>query len=126
MGNDRPSSKRKHESKERLTYYDALVMLKRMYPEMSMLEIQRTTLADFEVLIEAYSRRDIHNRFLASYTAFQVVKAQSTNKKGEYIYKTFNKLFDYEEELKIFKEEKTSTKDISIMKRLAEINKGVK
>lgn len=96
---------------------------------MTILEAKRTTLADYEVIAEAYRLKGLDDRFLASFTAFQNAKAQSSDKNGRPIYNTFKKLFDYEKELELLKNpnvtKKTKKEDIDIFKRLEKLNEEV-
>lgn len=71
-----------------------------MYPQMSMLDIKRMTLADFEVLQEAYALRQVDERFLASYEAWQSAQVQASDKKGKAVVRKFRQLFDYQKEIK--------------------------
>lgn len=132
MGSNRQECQEEGEgNQERITYFDALVTLIKMYPAMTMLEAKRTTLADYEVLVDAYQQRQVNERFIASYTAFQIAKAQSTDAKGKMIYNSFNKLFDYEKELNQLKEteikksKKANKVNKNLIQRLTEINKEV-
>lgn len=71
-----------------------------MYPAMTMEEIQRTTLADLEVMRRAYEMRRVDDLFLASFTAWQGAAARGTDRKGKPIYKSFKDFFNYEKEMK--------------------------
>lgn len=92
-----------------------------------MLECKRTTLADFYILKEAWTRRNLDKRFLASYTAWQTAIAQSTDKNGKPVVKKFEDLFSYEKELKALEAEETKIKvseeDKNVFKMLTEINR---
>lgn len=70
-----------------------------MYPQMSMLEVKRMTLADFEVLQEAYALSQVDKRFLASYEAWQSAQVQASDKKGKAVVRKFKQLFDYQKEI---------------------------
>lgn len=93
-----------------------------MYPNMSMLEIKRTTLADYEVLNRAWRLNQINSQFLESYNAWQSALAKSTDKKGKPVYKNFTDLFNYEKAVKEIDDKKIPNKDIDIYMRLKEIN----
>lgn len=94
-----------------------------MYPHMSMLEIKRATLADYEVLNKAWRLNQVNNQFLESYNAWQSTLAKSTDKKGKPVYKSFTDLFDYEKAVKAIEDKKVKDNDIDIYMRLKEINR---
>lgn len=70
-----------------------------MYPAMSMLEVRRTTIADFEVMKQAYALSQVDRILMATIQAWQSGQVQATDKKGRPIYRKMKQLFDYEREL---------------------------
>lgn len=62
---------------------------------MSVLEAKRTTLSDFYLLVKSYQYRQLDLEYLASFTAWQMVRAQAVDAKGKPVIKRFDKLFDY-------------------------------
>lgn len=90
---------------------------------MSVLEAKRTTLADFEVMQEAYMLRNIDEQFMTYLQAWTNAQVQATDKKGKPVYKKFKDFFDYDKILKELKEENNNKMEISVYQRLAEINK---
>lgn len=97
-----------------------------MYPQMSIEEIKATTLADFEVMLKAYSFNQVDKRYIASLIAWQSALARTNDKKGKPVYKKFKDLFDYEKELKQIedKKEKISKSDIDFYSKIKEMNGG--
>lgn len=70
-----------------------------MYPAMSMLEVRRTTIADFEVMKQAYALSQVDRILMATIQAWQSGQVQATDKKGKPIYRKMKQLFDYEREV---------------------------
>lgn len=70
-----------------------------MYPAMSILEIQRTTLADFEVLRQAHALAQVDAILLATVQAWQIGQVQATDKKGKPVYRKMQQLFDYDKQI---------------------------
>nr|DAT01055.1 MAG TPA: hypothetical protein [Caudoviricetes sp.] len=97
-----------------------------MYPQMTIEEIKATTLADFEVMLKAYSFNQVDKRYIASLIAWQSALARTNDKKGKPVYKKFKDLFDYEKELKQIedKKEKISKSDIDFYSKIKEMNGG--
>lgn len=97
-----------------------------MYPQMTIEEIKATTLADFEVMLKAYSFNQVDKRYIASLIAWQSALAKSNDKKGKPVYKKFKDLFDYEKELKQIEDRKIeiSEKDINFYDKISEMNGG--
>ncbi|WP_138158778.1 hypothetical protein [Peptoniphilus catoniae] len=93
---------------------------------MSIDEIKATTLADFEVMLKAYSLNQIDKRYIASFIAWQSALARSNDKKGKPVYRKFKDLFDYEKELKQVEDKKIeiSEKEINIYNKISEMNGG--
>lgn len=71
-----------------------------MYPEMSILEIKRTTLADFEVMQRAKALEQVDEMYKASIQAWQNAVVQATDSKGKPKFRRFKQFFDYEKEIK--------------------------
>lgn len=93
---------------------------------MTIEEIKATTLADFEVMLKAYSFNQVDKRYIASLIAWQSALARTNDKKGKPVYKKFKDLFDYEKELKQIedKKEKISKSDIDFYSKIKEMNGG--
>lgn len=93
---------------------------------MTIEEIKATTLADFEVMLKAYSFNQVDKRYIASLIAWQSALAKSNDKKGKPVYRKFKDLFDYEKELKQIedKKEKISKSDIDFYSKIKEVNGG--
>lgn len=91
-----------------------------MYPSMSILEIEKTTLAEYEVLLEAYNQRFIDDLFLKSYGAWQNNLLKSVDKNSKPVYRKFTDLFNYDD----FKKQKKEIKkaDDKLLKMLEKIN----
>lgn len=95
---------------------------------MSIEDIQRTTLADLEVMRKAYEMRKIDDLFLESFNAWQSAVAQGTDKKGKPIHKDFKSFFNYEKEMqKLTKPKNRKTKNIDSkgLKLVANANREV-
>ena len=97
-----------------------------MYPEMSMLDIKRTTIADYEVMVESYKLAKIDREFDIHLLAWQSVQAGTTNDKGKPNYKTFDKFYDYEKRIKEIKNDEAKVNDEtkSFFNMLKKINQG--
>ena len=98
-----------------------LILLKRYEPSMTILEAKRTTLADFVVIQQAWNMRQVDERFMASYVAWQTRIAQGFDKKNR-----FKDLFDYDKELKSlneYKQAKTDKKHTQIFDKIRKLNK---
>lgn len=70
----------------------------RIKPDFSVLEAQRTTLADFEVMRMAYQYRQLDQEYMASFIAWQIARILETDKKGKPKIKRFEKLYDLKKE----------------------------
>lgn len=90
-----------------------------------MLECRRTSLYDFYIMERAWELRNLDDRFLASYSAWQLATAQASDKKGRPLCKRFKDLFDYEKERKAIVGVKLSPALLhkkSILERVKSIN----
>lgn len=100
----------------------------RYYPNMTVLEAQRVTLAEFEVMSEAHMLRKIDEQFVIYSQAWAIVQAQATDKHGKPVYKNFNKFFDYEKMLKQAKGDEINLQNkntnINFYKELSRLNKA--
>lgn len=77
-----------------------LVEVKKMCPNMSILEIENTTLAELEVIRKAYELQRLDNEYFATLMAWQNAIVKSTSKNGKPKYQKFNQIFDYEKKYK--------------------------
>lgn len=77
---------------------------------MAILEIKRTTLADFEVMQKAKELQQIDEMYKASLQAWQNAVVRATDKKGSSKYKRFKQFFDYEKEIKKVKDGNSPSK----------------
>ena len=95
---------------------------------MTVLEAQRVTLAEFEVMSEAHMLRRIDEQFDIHSQAWAIAQAQATDKQGKPVYKKFNKFFNYEEMLKKAKGDEITLQnkktDINFYKELSRLNKA--
>lgn len=100
----------------------------RYYPQTTVLEAQRTTLADFEIMVDAYVLRNLDKKQELYMQAWAMAQVESTTKKGERIYKNFKDFFDYEKELDhikgFYENKKENKKEINIYKKIAKMNGG--
>ena len=96
-----------------------------MFPEMPILEIKRTTIADYEVMVEAYQLAQIDREFEIHMLAWQSVQAGASDKKGKPIYSSFKKFFNYEKRIKeVRSDEEIDGNTSSFFNRLKKINQG--
>lgn len=84
--------------------------------------MERTTLADVEVLLSAVQYRKADEELQAALTAWYTVQAGATDKKGRPIYQKFSQLFNYEKRLKEI-ENGTKAKDPKEERLVKEQNK---
>ncbi|MDL2310485.1 hypothetical protein LJC13_00735 [Peptostreptococcaceae bacterium OttesenSCG-928-C18] len=94
---------------------------------MTVLEAQRVTLAEFEVMTEAHMLRRVDKQFDIHLQAWTNAQAQATDKKGRAYFKTFDKFFDYEKMLKKVKGEElleTNKINTDFYKKLSELNRN--
>ena len=122
----RKNGKRSEQKGQSLSYYDILVSVKKMYPDMSILDIQRTTIADYEVLIEAYQLRKLDEELSIHLLAWQTVQEGASNKQGKPVYSKFSKFFDYEKRQKEIKGdiEDISEEEMSIFEKIKIMNES--
>lgn len=69
---------------------------------MSILEAKRTTLAEYEILMQAKSLANVDERFKSAYSAWMNTQAQATKQRGKKAvpyYEKFEKFFNYEREI---------------------------
>lgn len=95
---------------------------------MSIIEIKRTSLADYEVLKMAYSLRSLDKHYFESFNAWQGAILNGRDKNSRPIIKSFKELFDYsklENNIKGKVKELNKDIDIDFIKRIKEFNKGV-
>lgn len=71
-----------------------------MFPDMGLEEIGNLSQEEVDICKDAYNRLMVDRMFIASYQAFQSVRANATNRKGELVNTKFNDLFDYDAEIK--------------------------
>jgi len=96
---------------------------------MSIDEIKDMTQEEIEIARKAFELNMLNQRFIATYNAFQTVRANATDKKGRLINKNFTDLIDYEKEYdNIIKDKKEvdhelENKKKNIRKLLAKANK---
>lgn len=97
-----------------------------MYPEMSLLDIKRTTIADYEVMTESYRLAKADREFDIHLLAWQSVQAGALDKKGKPVYTSFKKFFDYEKRIKEVRsdEVKADDKTKSLFNMVRNINQG--
>lgn len=95
---------------------------------MTVLEAQRVTLAEFEVMSEAHMLRRIDNQFDIHSLAWATAQAQATDKRGKPLYKKFNNFFNYEEMLEEAKGDEINLRnkktDTNLYKQLSRLNKA--
>lgn len=109
-----------------------LTTLIRYYPNMTVLEARRTTIADFEVLIKAKKLANIDKKFELSMQAWLNQQVQATKKNGKnYVpyYKTFKDFFDYagtlEKAMMTEEEKDKKEKEVTSRKELLEMAKMI-
>ena len=93
---------------------------------MSILEVKNTTIADYEVLTEAYQLRKLDEELNIHLLAWQTVQAGASDKRGKPVYSKFSKFFDYEQRQKEIKGdiEDISEEEMSIFERVKIMNEG--
>ena len=93
---------------------------------MSMLDIKRTTIADYEVMVKAYKLHSIDEEHRLHILAWQIVQAGASDKKGKPIYSNFKKFYDYEKRIKEVESDdvKADVKTVSLFNMVKNINKG--
>lgn len=93
---------------------------------MSILEVKNTTIADYEVLTEAYQLRKLDEELSIHLLAWQTVQAGASDKRGKPVYSKFSKFFDYEKRYKetIGDIEDISEEEMSIFERVKIMNEG--
>ena len=91
-----------------------------------MLEIKRTTLADYEVLTQAYQLHRIDEEFKLHLLAWQTVQAGASDKSGKPVYRKFSKFYDYENKINEILDDipKVSEEEMSFFNRLKHINES--
>lgn len=75
-----------------------------MYPNMTIKDMENTTMADLEVLQEAYYKGMADKKFLSALTAWYTVQAGATDKKGKSIFKNFESLYSVQGEIQMIEE----------------------
>lgn len=65
---------------------------------MSIEEISNLTQEELDISRKAFELDMLNKRYIASYSAFQNVRANGTDKNGRLVNKKFTDLFDYEKE----------------------------
>lgn len=79
-----------------MTYFDALVSVLRFYPNMTIKDAERTTLADFEVMLKAHQLRFVDKQLELHLSAWLNQQIKGTTRDGKPIYSNFQKFFNYE------------------------------
>lgn len=96
-----------------------------MYPNMSMLDIKRTTIADYEVMTQAYKLRNVDEELRIHVLAWQIVQAGASDKKGKPIYSNFKRFYDYDKKIKEIERDdvKQDSKTLSLFNMVKNVNK---
>lgn len=62
--------------------------------------VDRLTIPEYELLIEAHRLKEVDRDALIHWQAYLNFAAQATNKSGKPVYKKFEKFYNYKKELK--------------------------
>lgn len=86
------------------------------------------TIAEIEVIQKAEELRKLDERFNISMLAWRNAQAQSTDKRGESVYKKFDSFFNYEEEYeKILRfDEKSISNEHDLYRMIRKANEEVR
>lgn len=81
----------------------------------SLAEVDRLTIPEYELLMEAYRLKTVDDNYCAHRQAFLnfavQAKKKAGNKRERPVYNRFDKFFDYEREIKKVKDKKKGTKE---------------
>lgn len=122
---------------EKATYWEIAINAMAKLNLKSLAEVDALTLTEYYCLIHASMERELYNEYLIHKQAFVMREVKATrnvgtdkNPKEEWIYKDFNKFFNYSDALDDLKNQETrKEKDIvrnqqsELAKRVAESNK---
>lgn len=120
-----------------VTYWDIVINAMAKLDKHSIADVDKMTLTEYYCLIHANHEKELYNEYLLHKQAFvsREVEAKKnvgtkSNPKEEWIYKDFNKFFDYEKalnDLRNFEQDKKQTiekqNQDEILRRIAESNK---
>lgn len=95
---------------------------------MTVLEAQRVTLAEFEVMSEAHMLRQVDRQLDIHMQAWANADVNQADKNGKAKYKYFKQFFNYEEKLKEItggvREIENNNNNLSMYKKLSQLNKA--